>query len=205
MIFTSGIALGIFVNGVSEPLLHQQSNFYKNQGYHSQDEVDMFGINLAITHWGIAGWSSYTLVAIAMSLARWRFGLPTSFRSIFYPIMGDYVFGWSGDVIDGVAILVTIAGICSGLGLGAQQLLDGFRYLGWVDEINSVDRFTSIENVIAWWLTVCTILVVVTGINKGIKSLSLVSLVLGLGFILFILCADDTKFIMNLQVQELGE
>lgn len=83
--------------------------------------------------WNIAGWAPYLIVAIAMGLAGHRFKLPMTFRACFYPMLGEYTWGWIGDIIDGFTIVVTVAGVCTSLGLGAMQIIDGFVYLGWVE------------------------------------------------------------------------
>jgi choline-glycine betaine transporter len=113
MIFAAGVAVGLFVFGVAEPLWHQEDHYYANAGYRSQDEIDMFALNMTITNWGISGWAPYLIVAVAMGLAGHRFNLPMTFRSCFYPILGQYTWGWIGDLIDGFAIVVTIAGKCN--------------------------------------------------------------------------------------------
>lgn len=105
----------------------------------------MFGINMAVTNWGISAWIYYMLVGVGMSLAHHRFHLPLTFRSCFYPILGQYTWGWIGDFIDGSSIVVTLAGICTNLGLGTNQIVTGFIYLGWVDENNRQDQITSIK------------------------------------------------------------
>jgi choline-glycine betaine transporter len=107
MIFAAGVAVGLFVYGVSEPLWHQHSHWFAEAGYHSQDEIDMYAINLTVNNWAIAGWAPYLVVAICMGLAGHRFKLPLTFRSCLYPILQEYTWGWIGDVIDGFTIVVT--------------------------------------------------------------------------------------------------
>jgi choline-glycine betaine transporter len=63
------------------------------------------------------------IVAIASGLASFKFGLPLTIRSTFYPILGDYCWGWMGDLIDGYSIVMTVAGVCTSLGLGAIQIV----------------------------------------------------------------------------------
>lgn len=203
MSFSAGLGVGLFVFGVSEPLWHQESHFYANQG-HVQDAIDQFAINLTVTHWGLAGWVEYATVTIAMALAQWRFGLMPTFRSIFYPILGDYIYGWMGDLIDVSTLVVTVSGLCTSLGLGAVQIVDGFVFLGWVGENQSDSRTTAIQNVVVWWITLLTCLSVISGIRLGIRILSIAALLMGSGLLFVVLCFDDTKFMLNLIVQETG-
>lgn len=122
MIFAAGVAVGLFVYGVAEPLYYLDSNFFANTGYRTEDEIAMFAINLTISNWGLAGWAPYLIVAVCMALAGFRYKLPMTLRSCFYPMLGEYTWGWVGDLIDGVSIVVTVAGVCTSLGLGAIQV-----------------------------------------------------------------------------------
>lgn len=83
-----------------------------------------------------------------MGLAGHRFKLPMTFRACFYPILGDYTWGWIGDIIDGFTIVVTVAGVCTSLGLGAIQIVDGFQYLGWTEESEGAGKEVSIAAVV---------------------------------------------------------
>jgi choline-glycine betaine transporter len=101
--------LQLFFYGVSEPLWHQSSHWFASHGYHVQDEIDMFALNLTVFHWGITGWSQYLVVAICSGLASFRFKLPMTLRSCFYPLLGEHTWGWIGDVIDGFSIVATVS------------------------------------------------------------------------------------------------
>ena len=204
MIFAAGVAVGIYLYGVSEPLYHRDSLFYPAAGYRSQDEIDMFAINQTVVHWGISGWIEYATVAVAMGLAHWRFDLPATFRSIFYPILGDYIYGWIGDVIDSSTIVLSIAGLCTSLGLGAIQIVEGFKYLGWTEDIASPSRLADLQNIVVWWVTILTGLSVMSGVNFGIKYLAIAAVFMGFSLLVVVFVMDDTKFILNLQVQEAG-
>jgi choline-glycine betaine transporter len=107
MIFSAGVGVGLFVFGVSEPQWHANSHWFAQAGYHSQDEIDMFAINLSVANWAISGWAPYLVVSVCMGLAGHRFKLPFTFRSCLYPILGQYTWGWIGDVIDGFTIVST--------------------------------------------------------------------------------------------------
>ena len=110
MLFSAGVGVGLFFFGVSEPLFHQSGNYYTTPGYRSQNEVDQWALNITMYHWGFAGWSPYLTVAISAGLASYVFGLPLTIRSSFYPMLGDYCWGWLGDMIDAWSIVMTVAG-----------------------------------------------------------------------------------------------
>ena len=59
----------------------------------------------------------------------YRENLPMTMKSCFYPLIGDRIFGWMGDLIDVVSILTTLFGVCTSLGLGTRQLNQGLNMI----------------------------------------------------------------------------
>jgi choline-glycine betaine transporter len=177
MLFSAGVGVGLFFYGVSEPLWHQSSNYYANAGYHTQDEVDQWALEITMYHWGFAAWSPYLIMALATGLASFCFDLPLTVRSCFYPIFGEYVWGWLGDLLDSWSIVMTVAGICTSLGLGTMQLTAGLQRLGWVDP--EKEDLSATYVIIVWVITLFATISVVTGLKVGIKTLSLFGFILG--------------------------
>ena len=89
----------------------------------------LLAINITLFHWGLHGWIVYCLVGLVLALMSHREGLPMTMKSCFYPLIGDRIFGWMGDLIDVVSIMTTMFGVCTSLGLGARQLISGFHLL----------------------------------------------------------------------------
>uniref|UniRef100_A0A7S4AUD7 Uncharacterized protein n=2 Tax=Pseudo-nitzschia australis TaxID=44445 RepID=A0A7S4AUD7_9STRA len=204
MIFSAGVGVGLFFYGVSEPLAHRTSNYYAEAGYRSQNEIDQYALVITLYHWGFAGWSPYLIVAIASGLATYRFGLPMSIRSTFYPILGDYCWGWIGDLIDGYSIVMTVAGVCTSLGLGTMQIATGLQDLGWIDNSKENESLTTVYVVLICVITLIATISVVSGLSNGIKTLANIAFWLG-NFILF-LCfvMEKSSFLLNLLVQSTG-
>jgi len=200
MLFSAGIGVGLFFYGVSEPLWHQSSHWFAEAGYHVQDEVDMFALNLTVFHWGITGWSQYLVVAICAGLASFRFKLPMTLRSCFYPLLGEYTWGWMGDILDGFSMVATVSGVCTSLGLGAYQLAAGLERVGVIDDASE----TRVHVISIWIITLIATASVVSGLDVGIKLLS--EFGFGLGIVLLWICLvlDKTNYLLNLMVQEVG-
>jgi hypothetical protein len=201
MLFSAGIGVGLFFYGVSEPLWHQSSHWFANSGYRSQDEIDMFALNLTVFHWGITGWSQYLVVAICCGLASYRFNLPMTLRSCFYPMLGEYTWGWIGDVIDGFTIVTTVAGVCTSLGLGAFQIAAGLKRVGAIDDDLSEDKMRNVHVISIWVITLIATCSVVSGLNVGIKYLSQLGFGLGMLLLFLVLVMEKTNYILNLIVQ----
>jgi choline-glycine betaine transporter len=177
---------------VAEPLWHQNSHYFAQQSYRTQDEVDQFAINMTVTNWGFTAWAPYLIVAVSMGLAGHRFGLPMTFRSCFYPILGEYTWGWMGDVIDGFTIVTTVAGVCTSLGLGAINITAGFQFLGWVDDDIDQDRLTLIQNLTIWGITGISTISVLSGLHQGVQLLS--KCAFAIGMLLFFLIFTMVRY-----------
>ena len=144
------------------------------------------------------------------------------------PLLGEYTWGYLGDVIDGMSIVVTIGGICTSLGLGAIQMAAGAQRVGWLGEGLSEDETTNAQIVIIWLITIMTTASVLVGLSLGIRYLSLLgecnrrqtpssrgpgispnlycmkAFGLGIMLTLVVFMMDHTAYLMNLTVQTLG-
>jgi len=202
MIFSAGVGVGLFFYGVSEPLWHLDDNYYTEAGYRSQNEISQWSIVITMYHWGFAGWSPYLVMTMAAGLATYRFGLPMTVRSTLYPVLGHYAWGWIGDLIDGYSIVMTVAGVCTSLGLGAMQMATGLQRLGWVDP--DEEDLQGVYVILIWIITACATASVVSGLEFGIKSLA--NTAFALGCIILFLCfvMEKTNYLLNLLVQTTG-
>ncbi|KAL7536083.1 hypothetical protein ACHAXR_006906 [Thalassiosira sp. AJA248-18] len=201
MLFSAGVGVGLFFYGVSEPLIHQGDNYITAPDYRSQNEVAQWALNITLYHWGFAGWSPYLVVALSAGLASYRFGLPLTIRSALYPILGEYCWGWMGDFVDGWSIVMTVAGVCTSLGLGVMQLATGMTRVGWIDENADVE---TVYVAIIWVITAFATLSVVSGLKVGIQILSVIGFSLGCLILFLSFVMEKSYFLLNLLVQTTG-
>lgn len=159
---------------------------------------------MAVSNWGILFWTHYTLVAVCTSLAVHRFNLPLTFRSCYYPIFGAYTWGWIGDVIDGFASFITIG--CSSilLEIAVSQLTAGFVHLGWIDDTSTDDDLATIKKVTVWLIVFISSASVISGLRVGIRLMANAAMSAFLLLLIVGLLMDDTTFLLNLCVQEVG-
>jgi len=134
MLFSAGVAVGLFYYSVAEPLWHFKGwgtpRFLSSaKGYGNENEDAMHGLMVTFYHWGVHGWIPYTLMGAVLGILAHRRGYPMSMRFCFVPIIGDRVFGFLGDCVDILSIVTTIFGVCTSLGLGAMQLNNGLQRL----------------------------------------------------------------------------
>lgn len=178
MLFSAGMGIGIMFYSVAEPISH----FNDNPLFSSSSKVSSA---LATTYfsWGIHAWAIYVLIGLAFAYFSFNKKLPLSFRSLFYPIFKDKIYGTIGDILDAIAAIITLFALASSLALGAMQINSGLNYL-----IN-IDVSTLIQVLIILIVIFFATISVVSGLDKGIKILSNLNLllVISLGILLFII------------------
>ncbi|EOZ95152.1 High-affinity choline uptake protein BetT [Indibacter alkaliphilus LW1] len=195
MLFSAGMGIGLLFWGVAEPVFHYRSPPFGEGGTVQAAEKAM---NYTFMHWGFHAWAIYALVALSLGFFAFNKGLPLTIRSVFYPILGDKIYGWIGDVIDVFAVLATLFGLATSLGLGVKQVGAGIAFL------------TDIENTV--WLqvgliagiTLIATLSVVAGVEKGVKVLSEWNIRIAATLLVFILIVGPTIFIFRSTIQNIG-
>src|SRR5690554_6423314 len=140
MLFAAGMGIGLMFYGVSEPISHFSASVAGDAGSPESwaplagaagdnDAARQLGMAATIFHWGLHPWAIYAIVALALALFAYNKGLPLTMRSVFYPIFGERIWGWTGHIIDILAVFATLFGLATSLGLGAQQANAGLSFL----------------------------------------------------------------------------
>ncbi len=195
MLFSAGMGIGILFWSVGEPVLH-----YVNPPYGQPESIEAAEKSMQLTflHWGFHAWGIYALVGMALAFFTFNKKLPLTISSIFYPLIGEKVHGKTGKIINVLAVLATLFGLATSLGLGVQQVSAGLQYLtGFPDSTNS-------QVLLIGLITLAATASVVAGISKGVKRLSQLNLVIGVSFLLFIIIVGPTLFIFSSFVQNTG-
>ncbi len=195
MLFSAGMGIGLMFFAVAEPMWHLLYPPHAETG--SIDAVrDSMGVTFL--HWGLHAWAVYAVVGLALAFFAFNRKLPLSFRSVFYPILGDRINGWIGDVIDILAVLATLFGLATSLGIGASQAGAGMEF------VFGLDNTITLQVIIIVVVTLVAIGSVVLGIHKGVKVLSEFNIRLAGLFLLFILVLGPTLYILGTFVQSTG-
>ncbi|ADU31430.1 BCCT family transporter [Evansella cellulosilytica] len=197
MLFAAGMGVGLVFWGVAEPMSHYHSPPPHGITPHSQEAAEV-GILYGVFHWGIHPWAVYAIVALGLAFAKFRKELPGLISSAFYPIIGERIHGPIGKSIDIVAIIGTTIGIATSFGLSTLQISGGLNELIGIE--NSIFLQLSIVSVI----TVVFIVSVVTGINRGMKYLSITNLYIACFLLLAVLFLGPTLFILEHFTKTLG-
>ncbi|WP_239066515.1 BCCT family transporter [Demequina activiva] len=196
LLFAAGMGIGLVFYGVSEPLAHFADPRPGVTG--SPERLAQQAMAQTFLHWGIHAWSIYIVVGLGIAYAVHRRGFPVSIRYALEPLLGKRINGGWGNVIDVTAVVGTLFGVATSLGLGVLQISSGLESVG----IAEPDTRTQIILIIA--ITIVTIFSLVTGLQRGMKWLSNINLALALFLLLFVLFFGPTEFLMREFVQSIG-
>ena len=192
MLFAAGMGIGLMFWGVAEPMA-----YFSGWGG-TPLAVDAFSpeaarVAMAATlyHWGLHAWAIYAIVGLALAFFCYNKGMPLTLRSAFYPLLGERIWGWPGHIIDIVAVLATMFGLATSLGLGASQVAAGLHFLFEVPDTIS----TKIAIIIG--VTFLAVISVVRGLDGGVKILSNINMAVAALLLLFVVIAGPTAAILK--------
>jgi choline/glycine/proline betaine transport protein len=155
-------------------------------------------LGLTYFHWGIHPWGIYALVGLSLAFFAYNRGLPLTIRSVFFPLLGDRIYGFWGNVIDILSVLATLFGLATSLGLGVKQVSSGLHYLF------GTPNTTEFAVILVAAITFMAIISVASGLDKGVKMLSQGNMCLAAAFMIFLLLAGPTVYILKAFTQNLG-
>ncbi|MDP4536527.1 BCCT family transporter [Alkalimonas collagenimarina] len=205
MLFAAGMGIGLMFYGVSEPLSHF-SSAYAGTSFEEGVRTDWaplgaaagdaaaaerLGMAATIYHWALHPWAIYAILALGLALFSFNKGLPLTIRSVFYPLLGERVWGWPGHVIDILAVFATLFGLATSLGLGASQASAGLNYLFDMPE------GTAMQVLLVIGITLIALVSVLAGLEAGVKRLSEINMTLAALLMLFVIIVGPTVAILT--------
>ena len=205
MLFAAGMGIGLMFFGVSEPLSHFGSAFggtAMENGVRTDwaplgaaagdaEAATRLGMAATIYHWALHPWAIYAILALGLALFSFNKGLPLTVRSVFYPLLGERVWGWPGHLIDILAVLATLFGLATSLGYGAAQASSGLNFLFDVPLGNTT------QVVLVIGITAIALFSVVAGLDAGVKRLSEINMILAVLLLLFVVAVGPTLDILT--------
>jgi len=195
MLFNAGIGLVLMFYSVSEPIMH-----FSNPPYGEAGSIlaAKNALNISYLHWGFHGWAIYALMGLSIAFFCYNRGLPLGVRWVLYPLFGDRLRGPIGHFIDIMAVVATMFGLATTLGIGIQHINSGMHYLFGIAEN------TNVQVILIAIITICATASVVSGLHKGIKMLSKIASLMAIILMVFILIVGPTLFILESTVKSTG-
>lgn len=204
MLFAAGMGIGLMFFGVLEPVYYFGTPWgdeplgvvrpFAEDGTLIPENVEAARrMALAATsyHWALHPWAIYAVVALALALFTYNKGLPLTIRSAFYPIFGERVWGWTGHIIDTLAVFATLFGLATSLGFGAQQANAGLEY------VFGMPNNVTVQVILIIGITAVALGSVLRGLDGGVKLLSEINMIIALVLLLFVLFSAGVATIMT--------
>ena len=203
MLFSAGMGIGLMFWSVGEPISH----FTAPPTGVEPETAAAAETAMAFTffHWGVHPWAIYALVATGLAFFTFNRGLPLTFRSLFWPLLGDRIYGPLGHAIDTLAVFATLFGLATSLGLGAGQINAGLAFLsGEHVAAGTVPVGAGVQVALIAIITLIAAVSVGAGLDKGVRRLSEVNVYLMLALLASILVLGPTLFILGSSVENVG-
>ena len=195
MLFSAGMGIGLVFWGVAEPIFHF-IDAPRTEGGSEAAALD--AMTLTFHHWGLGAWSVYAVLGLSLAYFGYRHNLPMTIRSALYPLIGNKIHGWQGNVVDVLAIFGTMFGIATSLGLGVSQINAG------LNSAFDVPVGTGVQVALIAIITLAATISVVSGLDKGIRRLSELNITLAGLLLLFVAVAGPTMLLLGAYVENLG-
>jgi choline/glycine/proline betaine transport protein len=197
LLFAAGMGIGLVFYGVSEPLSHFVTPKPGVEGTTAQ--LAQSALTQTYLHWGVQAWAIYVVVGLALAYAIHRRGRPLSIRWALEPVLGRRVRGGWGHAIDAIALVGTLFGVATSLGLGVIQISSGLDAAGIIAEPGLFEQI-----IIIAIITAGVLFSVLSGVTRGMKWLSSINLVLAGLLLLYVLFVGDTAYLLREWVQSIG-
>jgi len=195
MLFSAGVGIGLLFFGVAEPVTHFAQ---PPSGQALTVGAAKNAMLFTYFHWGFQAWATYIIVGLSLAYFAFRQGLPLTIRSSLYPLIGEKIYGPIGSAVDVFAVLGTMFGVATSLGIGVTQVNAGLNYLF------GVAISPEVQVLLIAAITVMATLSVITGLNGGIRRLSELNMVLAIFLLLFVLLSGPTAALLGAFVQNVG-
>ncbi|MCR5796450.1 MAG: BCCT family transporter [Eubacterium sp.] len=196
MLFSAGMGIGLVFYGAAEPLSHFAISAPEAELYSQEALRDAF--KYSFFHYGIHAWAIYAIVGLAIAYFQFRKKESTLLSSTLKTLFGNAVEGKFGKIVDSLTIFATVIGVATSLGSGAIQINSGLS-----DLLGIPQNFT-VELIIIIVATVLFMASALSGLDKGVKNLSNLNMVLAVVLMIIALIIGSSVKMMNTFTETLG-
>ena len=196
MLFSAGFGAGLVFWGVAEPMSH----FFNTPFAALEGQTPVaarVAMGYAFFHWGVSQWSVFTVAGLAIGFLQFRKKRDSLISTALGPVVGTG--RTTRTVVDSLAVIATVMGIATSLGLGILQISGGLQSVFGIPGSLGVQLLAIVVMFVAYMLSSTT------GLDRGIRWLSNLNLALCLVLLLFVFIAGPTVFILNSFVLALGD
>ena len=190
MLFAGGLGSVLMFWGVAEPLNHMTNVPMANEEPGSLGAIKQ-AMGFTMYHFGLNMWVVFALPGLGMGYFIYKRNLPPRLSSIFAPILGGAIYKWPGKLIDALAVVGTVFGVAVSVGLGVLQINSGLA------KVFGAPTVAWVQIIIIAVIVGIACLSVAAGLNKGIKFLSNLNILMAAGLMIFVLLTGPTLFLLR--------
>lgn len=196
MLFSAGVGNGLVLFSIADPV----RDFLAPPRLAGADPANVAqeAINFSFLHHGIHGWAIYSLVGLSLAYFTYNRKMPLTLRSAFYPLLGNRIYGWFGDLVDVMAVITTLFGLATTIGFGVGQINAGFTQV-----FGTPDTLT-VQIIIIGAITLAATMSAFSGLNKGVRILSLLNVRVAILIFVLVFLLGPTTFILKDYIQNIG-
>lgn len=198
MLISAGMGIGLMFWSVAEPIYHFGAPSPMFAAEAGTAEAAQAAFAVTYFHWGLHPWGIYALVSLGLAFFAYNRGLPLTIRSVFYPLLGERIYGWWGNVIDILSVIATLFGLATSLGFGVQQVAAGLNFLF------GLPTETWFQVLLIAIITGFATMSVVAGLDGGVKRLSEWNIRIAALLLLFVVVVGPTVYILSSFFQNVG-
>ncbi|WP_323027013.1 BCCT family transporter [Gelidibacter japonicus] len=196
MLFSAGIGNGLVLFSIADPV----RDFLNPPRLAGQEPalIAQEAINFSFLHHGIHGWAIYSVVGLSLAYFTFNRKMPLTLRSAFYPLLGNRIHGWMGDLIDIMAVITTLFGLATTIGFGVGQINSGLTH------VFGVPNALFYQVLIILGVTLAATISAFSGVNRGVQMLSKLNVRVASAIFLLVLILGPTTFIFKSYIQNIG-
>lgn len=198
MIISAVMGIGLISYGVAEPISHFASPPHGLAEAGTEDAA-VRALQYSFLDWGPHAWAIFGVFGLGVAYSTHVRGNTGLVSPILKPLFGEAMNRWPGKIVDIFAVIATLFGTCTSLGLGASTIAEG------AGRLFNISESTFVQVVIIAGVTVMFTLSALTGVNKGIKFLSQTTSVLSIFLVIFVFVFGPTGFLSNVFFRSVGQ
>lgn len=198
MIFSAGMGVGLVFWGVAEPMTHYMAPPLGAETPETPEAAQL-AVRYTIFHWGFHQWANFAIVGLAIAYVRFRLNRPGMISEAFRSTLGRHVDGWMGRAIDILAVVSTVFGVATTLGLGMIQVNSG------MGQVFGTPFGTPAQLAILAGVGLIFLLCSLAPLEGGIRYVSDANMLLAGGLLLFVFFFGPTNFITGVMTNGIGD
>lgn len=198
MIFSAGMGVGLVFWGVAEPLTHYNTPPL-GLAEARTPEAARLGMQYSLFHWGFHQWANFAIVGLAIAYVRFRQQRAGLISETFRSTLGDRVDGGLGHAINILAVISTVFGVATTLGLGIIQINSGLA------SITDIGFGSRQQLMILAGIAVIFLLAALTPLERGVRFISDANMLLAAALLVFVFFAGPTDFITAVMTNAIGD